>query len=168
MVTHTHHLGQKRVKRFFYFQKVGFWGVFSYTFICDGRGFFFFHIFSLFLPKVKYNPKMLSFFFKYWCQKQKRVEENFGGWWWSLLILLLGNNIFWLRKTFSTPGIGLVITFFLFRLFSSFLVQTTFLFLFTREFDFFHRVSHNNDFLLVHRVIHGNFGRHKIRCSSQN
>ena len=57
MVTHTHHLGQKRVKRFFYFQKVGFWGVFSYTFICDGRGFFLFHIFFIIFTKSKIQPK---------------------------------------------------------------------------------------------------------------
>ena len=99
--------------------------------------------------------------------KTKNRRGKFWGWWWYLLILLLGNNICWLRKTFSTPGIELVITFFVsafFIIFSSNNIS----FLFTREFNFFHRVSHNNDFLLVHRVIHGNFGRHKIRCSSQN
>ena len=56
-------LVKKEWRGFSISKKWTFGGVFSYTFICDGRGFFFFHIFSLFLPKVKYNPKMLSFFF---------------------------------------------------------------------------------------------------------
>ena len=72
MVTHTHHLGQKRVKRFFYFQKVGFWGVFSYTFICDGRGFFFFHIFFIIFTKSKIQPKNAFIFFLSIDAKNKR------------------------------------------------------------------------------------------------